>query len=140
MALPEFAVTNEKELIAAVRDKTSYDDSPDQWPTEQAKGNFEDAQRYMYAKTGSKDWFSEVAYGQAMVALTAMKAKGAVENINISSFGIGDEQLSFTNATEEDSQQLREWSSEVDEMLNKSDIEFESDPDLSISNTASYIG
>jgi hypothetical protein len=69
-----------------------------------------------------------------------MKAKEAVEYINIASYGIGDETLSFTNADPDSSQQIRSWSSEVNEGLNKSDVAFENDPDLSFSNTASYIG
>jgi hypothetical protein len=150
MALPSFAVTTDEELLAAVRDKTSYSDVPDQWPgswdsnsselTGQAGGNIDDAKRYLYAKTGSDQWYSDVAYGQALVAISAMKAKGAVENINISSYGIGDEQLSFSNATPEQSQQLQEWSAEAEEMLNKSDVQFDKDPDIQFSNTSSYIG
>jgi len=140
MALPSFAITDDTELESAVRDKTSYSDTSDEWPSSQASGNIEDAKRILYVRTGSDQWYTDVAYGQALVAMAAMKAKEAVENINIASYGIGDETLSFTNADPDSSQQIRSWSSEVNEGLNKSDVAFENDPDLSFSNTASYIG
>lgn len=140
MALPSFAITDDIELESAVRDKTSYSDTSDEWPSSQASGNIEDAKRVLYMRTGSDQWYTDVAYGQALVAMAAMKAKEAVENINIASYGIGDETLSFTNADPDSSQQIQSWSSEVNEGLNKSDVAFENDPDLSFSNTASYIG
>jgi len=139
MALPSFAITDDTELESAVRDKTSYSDTSDEWPSSQASGNIEDAKRVLYMRTGSDQWYTDVAYGQALVAMAAMKAKEAVENINIASYGIGDETLSFTNADPDSSQQIQSWSSEVNEGLNKSDVAFENDPDLSFSNTASYI-
>jgi len=139
MALPSFAITDDTELESAVRDKTSYSDTSDEWPSSQASGNIEDAKRVLYMRTGSDQWYTDVAYGQALVAMAAMKAKEAVENINIASYGIGDETLSFTNADPDSSQQIQSWSSEVNEGLNKSDVAFENDPELSFSNTASYI-
>lgn len=148
MALPDFAVTNDEELLAAVRDKTSYSDTGDEWPgswdgsqvTDQAGGNIDDAKRILYMRTGSDQWYTDVAYGQALVAMAAMKAKEAVENINIQSYGIGDETLSFTNADPDDSAQLQSWSSEVNEALDRSDVSFENTQQLTMKNTSSYIG
>jgi len=143
MALPDFAVTTDEELESAVRDKTSYDPTPDELPGDHTSGQFsgvvDDAKRVLYTKTGSTDWYGDVAFGQALVAMTAMKAKEAVENVHIDSYGIGEENLSFRNADPEDSQQIRSWSSEVNEGLSKSDVEFESD-NVKFKNTASYIG
>jgi hypothetical protein len=140
MALPDFAITDDTELETAVRDKTSYSDTSDEWPSTQADGNIDDAKRVLYMKTGSDKWYDDLAYGQALVAMTAMKAKAAIENINIQSYGIGDESLSFTNADPEDSQQIQSWSAEVNEALNQSDVAFEKEQDLQFSNTSSYIG
>jgi hypothetical protein len=139
MTLPDFAVTNDDELKHAVRDKTSYDNTPDEWPETQANGNLEDAKRHLYVKTDSTEWYEDVAYGQALVAMTALKAKEAVENVNISSYGIGDETLSFRNADPDDSQQIQAWSDEVSESLAESDVEFETGA-VKFSNTASFIG
>lgn len=145
-----FAITSDEELLTAVRDKTSYSDTTDEWPgsydsnnnelTGQAGGNVDDAKRILYMKTGSDKWYSDLAYGQALVAMSAMKAKEAVENINISSYGIGDESLSFTNAGPEESQQIASWSKEVNEALAESGVEFEKSQDLPLGNTSSYIG
>jgi hypothetical protein len=144
MALPSFAVTSDAELVTAARDKTSYDDAADELPgdatTGQMSGIVDDAKRVLYMKTGSDQWYTDVAYGQALVAMTAMKMKEAVENINIEMYGVGDETLSFSNADPEDSQQIRSWSSEVNEGLNESGIEFDKAQDLSLKNTSSYIG
>lgn len=140
MTLPDFAITNDAELEQAVRDKASYSDTSDEWPNDQATGNIEDAKRVLYMKTASDEWYEDIAYGQALVAMTAMKAKEAVENINISSYGIGDESLSFSNADPESSQQIRSWSNEVDAGLQESAINFEKTQDLPFGNTSSYIG
>jgi hypothetical protein len=150
MALPPFAITDDEELLEAVRDKTSYSDTTDEWPgswdaqngevTGQAGGNIDDAKRILYMRTGSDKWYTDVAYGQALVALAAMKAKEAVENINIERYGIGDETLSFSNADPDDSQQIQSWSGEIDEALDQSDVEFDEKQDLGLKNTASYIG
>lgn len=140
MSLPPFAITNDAELEKAVRDKASYDDNGDEWPTAQAEGNINDAKRILYMKTGSDEWYEDVAYGQALVSLSAMKAKEAVENVNISSYGIGNETLSFDNADPDSSQQIQSWSSEVDSALDESGINFEKTQDLPFGNTSSYIG
>jgi len=140
MSLPPFAITNDAELESAVRDKASYDDTGDEWPTSQAEGNINDAKRILYMKTGSDEWYDDVAYGQALVSLSAMKAKEAVENVNISSYGIGNETLSFDNADPDSSQQIRSWSDEVDTALDESAINFEKSQDLPFGNTSSYIG
>ena len=140
MSLPPFAVTNDAELEEAVRDKASYDDNGDEWPNSQAEGNINDAKRVLYIKTGSDRWYEDVAYGQALVAMTAMKAKEAVENVNISSYGIGNETLSFDNADPDSSQQIQSWSAEVEEALNESEISFGKTQDLPFGNTSNYIG
>lgn len=140
MSLPDFAVTNDNELLFAVRDKTSYADNGDEWPNEQARGNLEDAKRILYMKTGSTDWYNDLSYGQALVAMTAMKAKEAVENVNIESYGIGDESLTFHNADPDDSQQIQSWGGEVNQGLSKAEVQFDHDQDLQFSNTTSYVG
>lgn len=143
MVLPDFAVTSDDELETAVRDKTSYDPTPDELPGDDTSGQFngvmDDAKRVLYMKTDSSEWYDDLAYGQALVAMTAMKAKEAVENVHISSYGIGDESLSFRNADPEDSQQIQSWSDEVNQGLAESEVEFETD-NVRFKNTASYIG
>lgn len=145
MALPSYAVTTDSELVSAVRGKTSYSDTSDELPGDGSSGNqmeqvINDAKRVLHGRTGSDQWYSDLNYGNALVALTALKAKEAVENINIASYGIADESLSFSNADPDESQQIQSWSAEVNEGLNKSELSFDKDPDLSFKNTSSYIG
>lgn len=144
MALPSFAISDDEELERYARDKTSYDSNQDELPGSyndgQMEGLIHDAKRQLYARTGSDSFYGDTAYGQALLSLLAMKMKGAVENINISSYGIGDESVSFNNADPEDSQQLQQWSSEVNEMLDKSSVGFPNEQDQGLSNTGALIG
>jgi hypothetical protein len=140
MALPTFAVTDDSELQTDVRDLTSYNDSPDELPATQFDGIIRSAKRTLYVKTGSDKWYDDTAYGNALVMMAALKAKEAVENVNIDSYGIADESLSFHNADPDDSQQIRSWSGELNESLEKSDVQFDNEQDLAFSNTSSYIG
>lgn len=144
MSLPSFAVTSDQELERYARDKTSYDSNSDELPGDntggQMEGIIDDAKRVLYMKTGSQDWYKDVGYGQALVAMTAMKMKEAVENVNIESYGIGDENLSFHNADPDDSQQIQSWASEVNEGLDESGLIFDKKQNLKLRNTSSYIG
>lgn len=141
---PSFAITSDEDLESAVRDKTSYNDSTDELPgsntSGQMSGIIEDAKRVLYMKTKSDEWYDDIAYGQALVALTAMKAKEAVENINIQSYGIGDEQLVFTSTDPDTSQQIRSWSGEVSSGIDNAEVDLGGAEKPSFSNTASYIG
>jgi len=144
MVLPDFAVTSDQELESAVRDKTSYNSTADGLPGNYQSGQFagvlNDAKRVLYMRGKSEGWYDDLFYGQALVALTSLKAKEAVENVNIQSYGIGDENLSFTNADPETSQKIQSWAYELRTGLQKSELEDVSDDDLPFNNTSSYIG
>lgn len=144
MSLPQFAVTSDQELEVAVRDKTSYDSNADELPGDYQSGQFHgilnDAKRYLYMVTGTDQWYSDIGYGQALIALTSMKAKEAVENVNIEAYGIGDETLSFSNADPETSQQLQAWEAEMWDGIDESDLPEVTEEGPSFSNTASYVG
>lgn len=147
---PAFAIADDEDLLAAVRGKTSYKDTPDELPgqwdannstiTQQAGEVVDDAKRNLYMRTGSDKWYTDTGYGQALVAMTALKAKEAVENINIESYGIGDETLRFSNADPESSQQIAAWSREVERALNKANVNFGKKQDNNFQNTSSFIG
>jgi hypothetical protein len=144
MALPTHAVTTDSELEDAVRDITSYDATTDELPGTNSSGQMEGiidaAKRELQIRTGSDKWYSDLAYGNALVAMTAMKAKEAVENVHISSYGIADETLSFRNADPDSSQQIQSWSRQVNQGLNKSSVSFPNQQDFGLRNTTSYIG
>lgn len=144
MALPSYAITSDTELVSAVRDLTSYDDTTDELPgddtTGQMSGLIEQAKRDMHTKTGSSEWYSDLGYGNALVAHLAIISKAAVENINLVSYTIGNERVELANADPEDSQQIQTWASQVKDGLDNSDLDLESGASLQLGNTASYIG
>jgi len=145
MSVPSFAVSSDDDLETRVRAKTSYDTTANELPGSVSSDGSQmaeivnDAKSHLYMKTQSDRWYTDTAYAQALVALTAMKAKEAVENVNISSYGIGDEALSFANADPESSQQIQSWSSEVNDGIANSDLDFQ-DNDPGLRNSTSYIG
>lgn len=138
--MPPYAIGDDSELKAAVRDATSYDNTPDELPASQLDGIVNDAKRDMHIKTGSDKWYDDMAYGQALKAHACILAKAAVENINIASYSIGDESVRLKNADPEDSQQIQNWAAQVSRSLSQSDVQFEDSQDLSLNNTSSYIG
>jgi len=139
MAEP-FQLTTDDDLLTAVRDAVSYDDTPDELPQTQLEGLLNDAKRDMYIKTGSKGWYDDVAYGQALKGWTQILSKAAVENINIASYSIADEEISLRNADPDSSQQIQLWMEQVNMALDKSELPFERYENLSLKNTTDYIG
>lgn len=139
MAQP-FQLTTDQQLKEAVRDATSYADTQDELPDSQLDGNLADAKRDMFIETGSDKWYDDVAYGQALKAWTQVIAKAAVENINIDSYSIADEEISLSNATPEQSQQLMLWTKQSSKALDKSDVDFPNYSQLTLKNTSGYVG
>jgi hypothetical protein len=140
MSLPDFAITSDSELRDAVRGATSYGDTADELPQSQLESRVDDAKREMYGRTGSDDWYSDVNYGQALMAWTCIVSKAAVENINIASYDIADESITLENASPDDSTQMQIWLEQVSRALDDADVNFEKKQRLGLSNTASYIG
>jgi hypothetical protein len=145
MALPDYVVTTDDELEQRVRAKTSYDSTTNELPGSASSADSQmaeiiaDAKSYLYMKTRSDKWYSDVGYSNALVALTSMKAKEAVENVNISSYGIADETLSFTDTDPETSQQIQSWADQMNEGIQNSTVDF-TDNDPGLMNTTSYVG
>jgi len=139
MAQP-FQLTTDQQLKEAVRDATSYADTADELPDSQLDGNLADAKRDMFIETGSDKWYDDVAYGQALKAWTQVIAKAAVENINIDSYSIADEEISLSNATPEQSQQIMLWAKQSSKALDKSDVDFPNYSQLTLKNTSGYVG
>lgn len=135
-----FQLTTNQQLKEAVRDATSYSDTQDELPDSQLNGILDDAKRDMFIETGSDHWYSDIAYGQALKAWTQVIAKAAVENINIDSYSIADEEISLSNATPEQSQQLQLWTKQSAKALDKSELNFPNYEQLTLRNTSGYIG
>jgi hypothetical protein len=67
-------------------------------------------------------------------------AKAAVENINIDSYSIADEEISLSNATPEQSQQIMLWTKQSSKALDKSEVNFPNYSQLTLKNTSGYVG
>lgn len=140
--MASYDITSDSELETAARDQTSYDTSelPGDHQSGQMQGLIESAKRVLHLKTGSDQWYSDRGYGHALTVLTQMKMKEAVENVNISSYGIGDEQVSFSETDPDTSQQIRSWSEELNMALSESGLSFSKQQDFGLRNTGSFIG
>lgn len=130
--------TTDDELETIVRDETSYDDTPDELPSSQLGTVIERAKGRMELETGSDQWYVDDGLGYALAAYACMRAKAAVENVALSDYSIGDEDVSFTETDPETSQQLQQWAEDVTVGLNGSDLD--TSQGLTLSNSTGYIG
>lgn len=136
--MPTRFPSDRSELKARVRDLTSYDDNPDELPDSQLEGIIDQAMDRVELETGSSAWFSDNGLGFALVAYTCMRAKAAIENVALSGYSIGDEQVTFASEDPEDSAQYQQWAEDVRVGLDASDKDTHSGPALR--NSTSYIG
>jgi hypothetical protein len=130
--------TSDSELQTAVRDETSYDNTEDELPQTQLDTIIERAKGRMELETGSSAWYSDDGLGYALVAYTCMRAKAAVENVPLSSYSLGDEQVSFDTSDATDSQQMEQWAEDVRVGLDASDKDEQTGPRLA--DSAGYVG
>lgn len=130
--------STDSDLKTAVRAETSYEDTDDQLPDSQLTTIIERAKAKVELETGSNQWYSDDGLGFALVAYTCMRAKSAVENVPLSSYSIGDEQVSFIQADPEDSAQLQQWAEDVNTGLEQSSVDTAIGP--TPTNTSDYIG
>jgi hypothetical protein len=128
------------ELKEAVRDETSYENTEDELPESQLDGIIERSKGRLQLETGVADgaWYSDRGLGFALGAYACMRAKAAVENISLSSYSLGDEQVSFTNTDPDSSQQLQQWAEDVNVGLDASSLDQPQGP--TPTNTSGYIG
>lgn len=129
---------NNAETKTIVRAETSYEDLPDELPSDQLDTLVERAKAKLEMTTGSGAWYSDDGLGFALAAYASMRAKAAVENISLSSYSIGDESASFDADDPETSQQLQQWAEDVSDGLDASSLDESVGP--TPTNTSSYIG
>lgn len=128
----------DSELREIVRAETSYDNTPDELPLSQLETIVERAKARLALETGSEAWYADEGLGFALAAYASMRAKAAVENVPLSDYSIGDEDLSFVDTEPETSQQLNQWAKDVRVGLDASDRDTASGPQPA--NTSGYIG
>lgn len=132
--------TTDDELISIVRGETGYEDNSDELPAtrmdvviERSKGRLQ-----METDVSDGEWYTDDGLGFALGGYACMRAKAAVENISLSSYSIGDEDVTFDTDDPEDSHQLQQWADDVAAGLDKSDAD--TDTGKMPRNTSGYIG
>lgn len=130
--------TTDKELAQAVRAETSYEDTDDELPAQQLDSIISRAKGYMELSTGSSAWYSDDGLGFALVAYTCMRAKAAVENISLSSYSVGAEDVEFHHADPDDNMQMQQWAEDVRIGLDASDKD--DSGNLQMADGAGYVG
>lgn len=131
---------DDTELKEAVRGDTLYDDTPDELSSDDLDRIVERAKGRLELETGVSEStiFSDDGLSFALVAYACMRAKAAIENISLSSYRIGQEDVEFHNADPDDSQQLQQWADDVRVGLDASDRDSPTGP--TPQNTGDFIG
>lgn len=130
----------DSELKTIVRDETSYEDTSDELPDSQLDTIVEQSKAKLQLSTGVSDgvWYSDDGIGFALASYTKMRAKSAVENIGLSNYSLGAEDVGFHHADPEDSLQLQQWAEDVNDGLDASDLD--SSGNLQPENSAGFVG
>lgn len=135
MSLP----TTDTELDSRVRSETGYEDNTDGLPASDLTDIRETAKARLSLKTGTAEssLYNTKGLQFALLGLTAIHAKAAVENVVIESYDIGDESVTIRSDDPDDSQQIQTWATWVSEGLSDADA---GGGTQVMSNTSSYIG
>lgn len=131
---------DDAELKDIVRADTGYKDNDDELPESALDVLIERAKARLQMKTGVNDgeWYADDGLGFALTGYACMRAKARVENISLSSYSIGQEDVTFDTDDPEDSQQLMQWAEDVSVGLDNSSVD--QDTGNKPRNTADYIG
>lgn len=129
---------DDSDLRTIVRAETGYEDNVDEFPQSDLDTIIEQSKGRVELKTGSDKWYSDNGLGFSLAGYAKMRAKAAMENVPLSSYTLGAEQVSFNEADPETSQQLQEWAEDVRVGLDASSVD--DDTGKMPSNTAGYIG
>lgn len=126
------------ELKTIVYSGTSYEDSPDELPESQLDIIIEQAKAKVELTTQSDSWYADDGLGFALAAYTKMRAKSAVENIGLSNYSLGAEDVSFHHADPDESLQLEQWAEDVNDGLDASNVT--ESGNLQPRDSAGYVG
>ena len=132
---------NESELKAVVRSATGYDDIEDELQAtdlDSIVGQSE-GRLMLEADVTESTLYNDDGLSFALAAYTKIRAKAAAENVGLSSYSLGAEEVSFDTSDPETSQQLQLWHEDARVGLDRSDADDQTD-DLTIANSSQYIG
>lgn len=135
--MASFEISDKTELKERVRAETGYS-SEDDLSDSDLDTLIDTTMLSVKMETGSDKWFSDAGMGLALMAYTCMRAKSRVENIPLSSYNLGDLQVSMQDTDPETNAQFQQWARDVANGLQASDAYESQRPKMS--NTSGYIG
>ena len=139
---PAFSIAEANDPDAELEDRfrkalTGYEDNEDELPKAEFDQVLKTAKSSIYTNIGADDFYSDHYLSEALLYVTAIKAKIKVENYSVTSWSVGDEHIVVRDADQEDSSQMRDWNDEANRNLDKSDqVDFDSG--LNWESTANY--
>lgn len=134
--MPSVAPQSDPEAKRLVRTLTNYDDTEDELTDASLQGHLDIAKLELYNEVGTDAVYSDAGLGQALVAATAIYAKAAVENYSVSSWSVGDMNVSAGAFKNPENAQFMKWGKLHAGGLQSSD----KTPTHAPRNTAGYIG
>ena len=132
---------NESELKSVVRSATGYEDIDDELEAtdlDSIVGQSE-GRLMLEADVSESTMYNDDGLSFALAAYTKIRAKAAAENVGLSSYSLGAEEVSFDTSDPETSQQLRLWHEDARVGLDRSDEDGPTD-EVTIANSSQYIG
>jgi len=139
-----YAPSSDADVESMVRAVTGYEDTPDELSSATFGTILDLSKLTLTTETSIDDdeadndvWYTDAPLGQALVFVTAIRAKVAVENYSITSWTVGDQTIDVRNAGDAEQVQFDQWMSYVADGISQSDNAEPSSP--SPSNTASFI-
>lgn len=129
---------NDDDVKTIVRAETGYEDTVDELVETDLDTLVERAKGRVELRTGADTWYSDDGLGFALGAYACMRAKAAMENVSLSSYRFGQEEVSFTTSDADTNQQLQQWAEDVRVGLDASAVDDTSSPQPT--NTSGYVG
>jgi len=132
---------NEGELKSVVRSETGYDDIDDELQATDLDSivSQSEGRLMLEADVSESTLYNDDGLSFALAAYTKIRAKAAAENVPLSSYSLGAEEVSFESADPDTSQQLLLWHEDARVGLDRSDAD-STQGGLTIANSSQYIG
>lgn len=134
----DYKIQSDGELKSRVRHATGYTDTS-KVSAQAMASMLQDAKFELFVETGSDAWYSDDGITLALYGYYCLTLKASVENIDITGYELGNEQVEKDIKDPEASQQIQRWVSLVRKGLDKSDADTNA-KDMTMSNSTGYIG
>lgn len=117
----EFLPESNSDLKTMVRGVTGYDDISDEFTDSDLDTQIRLAKMRLYNEYETEAWYADSGVTQGLLYLTAILCKCAIENYSTRRWDVGDQSFWSRDLPPEDSMQLQEWTTALNEGLESSD-------------------